>query len=350
MISSRVFHALGYHVPETHLVVFDRDRLVVESNASDITSFGGVRTLVPEDIDRLMASVARRPDGSYRAVALRVPSEGESLIGPFQLFGTRNDDPNDIVPHEHRRELRGLHVFSAWLNHSRIDPLHTMDIVAVPEGQPPQVRHYLFDFMATLGQRPHTSQARVGGTRAHLRTGHHDPQHRQPGSLRAFLDAGDLSGPAVGRSIRVRHVRSREVDAAVRRRAVRQPAAGRYVLGRQAGDGVQRRRHQGHRPGRAGTRTRRAERWIADRLIDRRDRIGRTYFDGVLPLDDFAVRGGELTFRDLAVQHRVVEPRAYRMDWWLFDNRAGKPSTQIGQSTLDRHVPARATGAPAAAT
>ena len=79
-----------------------------------------------------------------------------------------------------------------------------------------------------------------------------------------------------------------------------------------------------------------AERWIADRLIDRRDRIGRTYFDGVLPLDDFAVRGDELTFRDLAVQHRFVEPRAYRVDWWLFDNRAGKPSSQIGPPTLER--------------
>ena len=134
MISSRFFHALGYYVPETYLAVFDRERLVVETNASDVTSNADVRPLLPEHIDRLLANVARRRDGRYRAVALRVPTDGVSLVGPYQLFGTRSDDPNDIVPHEHRRELRGLQVFSAWLNHARMDALHTIDIVVQPTG------------------------------------------------------------------------------------------------------------------------------------------------------------------------------------------------------------------------
>jgi hypothetical protein len=113
MISARFFHALGYHVPETYLTVFRRDQLVVETNASDVTSNAEVRQLLPERIDRLLADVARQGDDRYRAVALRVPIDGVSLIGPYQMYGTRSDDPNDVVPHEHRRDLRGLQVFSA---------------------------------------------------------------------------------------------------------------------------------------------------------------------------------------------------------------------------------------------
>ena len=346
MISSRFFHALGYYVPETYLVVFDREQLVVETNASDVTSFGTLRTMVPEDIDRLMATVARRSDGRYRAVALRVPSEDESLIGPFQFFGTRNDDPNDIVPHEHRRDLRGLHVFSAWLNHSRIDPLHTMDILVAPEGQPPHVRHYLFDFMATLGS---------GLTRAKPVWEGRESIYGQGTTLRNIASLGlytpswmratypDL--PSVGRFesetfepekwtplYEAAPFANRLPDdvfwAAKQVMAFSDEDIRAIVEVAEYSDP-------------------KAERWIADRLIDRRDRIGRTYFEGVLPLDDFAVRGDELTFRDLAVQYRFVEPRAYRVDWWLFDNRAGKPSSPIGPPTLERRVPPGATAAPA---
>src|SRR4029079_10466170 len=45
-----------------------------------------------------------------------------------------------------------------------------------------------------------------------------------------------------------------------------------------------------------------AERWVADSLIERRNRIARTYFERVLPLDDITVRDGALTFTDLAVR------------------------------------------------
>ena len=89
-----------------------------------------------------------------------------------------------------------------------------------------------------------------------------------------------------------------------------------------------------------------AERWIADCLIDRRDRIGRAYFSKVLPLDDIAVRGGELTFVDLAVQRQYVAPRRYRVEWLTFDNKAGKPSGALESTGLGPQIPAAAANVP----
>ena len=90
----------------------------------------------------------------------------------------------------------------------------------------------------------------------------------------------------------------------------------------------------------------RAERWIADCLIERRNRIGRTYFATVLPLDDIAVRGAELTFVDLAVQHQYAAPRRYRVDWLTYDNKAGKPSAVLGSTSAGQPIPAEAATAP----
>ena len=48
-------------------------------------------------------------------------------IGRIRFFGTRPDDPNDIVPHEDRRELRGYGVFAAWLNHVDAKAINSLD-------------------------------------------------------------------------------------------------------------------------------------------------------------------------------------------------------------------------------
>jgi len=70
--------------------------------------------------------------------------------GGFSFFGVRKDDPNDIIPHEHRRDLRGLRIFCAWLAHNDIRVGNTMDLY-VSEGGRQFLRHYLIDLGSTLG-------------------------------------------------------------------------------------------------------------------------------------------------------------------------------------------------------
>jgi hypothetical protein len=344
MISSRFFHALGYHVPETYLAMVDRERLVVETNATEVTSNAGVRPLLSRQIDRLLAGVERRTDGRYRATVLKVPTEAISLVGPYQLFGTRSDDPNDIVPHEHRRDLRGLYVFAAWLNHTHMDALHTFDIVAQREGEPPYIRHYLLDFMATLGSGLSGQKAVWEG---------HDPVYGQKTTLQniagfglytpAWMRASYPDLPAVGR------LESETFEPGtwtplydLAPFANRLPDdtfwAARQVMAFTDDDIraiVQVAQYSNPA----------VDRWIADCLIDRRNRIGRVYLTRVLPLDDIAVRGTELAYVDLAAQYKFAEPRPFRVDWAMFDNKAGKPAALLA-TTEGHQIPPEASGVP----
>ena len=114
------------------------------------SSAGRTRRLTEVDIDQFLRSVAYGPGPTYRAVATRLPGDPGNVLGPYQVYGVRSDDPNDVVPHEHRRDLRGLFVFCAWLNFHNMRAVNTIDLL-VEDGGIPHIRHHLFDFTETLG-------------------------------------------------------------------------------------------------------------------------------------------------------------------------------------------------------
>ena len=88
------------------------------------------------------------PDGTYRVIAGRLmPGK---ILGGFQYAGTRPDDPNDLVPHEHRRELRALRVFGAWTNLTDLKAANTLDALVTENGRT-IVKHYLQDVGSTFG-------------------------------------------------------------------------------------------------------------------------------------------------------------------------------------------------------
>jgi hypothetical protein len=160
VVSTKFFHAFGYHVPENYVATMRRDSLALAPGATLRDTDGRKRPMTIDDVDDILELAAQNSDGSYRVLASRNLT-GQPL-GPFRYYGTRPDDPNDIFPHEHRRELRGLSVFSAWLNHDEVRSTNSLDTVIERAGRR-MVRHNLLDFGSTLGSGSIQAQSRRAG-------------------------------------------------------------------------------------------------------------------------------------------------------------------------------------------
>ena len=126
-VVTRLFHALGYYVPQLNVGTLRRENLVdrrgCDGQAAERRAAGGCIT---SDIDEQLQRAERNPDGIVPRQLRERRLEGKPLEG-FKYEGTRPDDPNDVVPHENRRELRGLRVFSAWVNHTDAKAINSMD-------------------------------------------------------------------------------------------------------------------------------------------------------------------------------------------------------------------------------
>src|SRR5262245_28475509 len=160
VISTKIFHAIGYHVPEDFIVTFDTSRLDVAPGAKIKTETGQKRPIEMTDVEQWLKNAPRTADGSIRALASRyVPGK---VVGQYRYTGMRSDDPNDIYPHERRRELRGLRVFAAWLNHDDARSINSIDTYLEEDGRH-YIRHYLQDFGSNLGSGSTSAQQPRGG-------------------------------------------------------------------------------------------------------------------------------------------------------------------------------------------
>ena len=346
MVSSKIIHALGYNTLENYIVYFQRAQMVASEAGEQITSMGDRRDLTEEDIDTFLKGVAVDRQRGYRAVATRVPVGWDKLLGPFQLYGTRSDDPNDIVPHEHRRDLRARFVVSAWLNHNFMLATATIDALVV-EDDIPLITHALVDFTATLGsgeKRPKT--AREGN----------EPMWTKERAARNAIGLG-LYTP---RWMRARYPKIRSVGHFEyetfnpEKWSPNQPLApfenrlpdDSYWAAKQvmafSDEDLQVLANTGQYSDPA------AAEWIAKCLAERRNRIGETYFSMVLPLDSFRVENDQLGFDDLAVKNGFVSPRSYSASWSQFDNLS-ENHTEIPTSGDSFQLPTRAREAPTGA-
>src|SRR4030095_9716486 len=106
IIGTAFYYAFGYSTVEVYLAEIDRERLQVSERATRRAPPNGKRRALRKSyLDDVFEQAARKPDGRYRVLVSKF-APGKPL-GNFRYYGTRPDDPNDIVDPEHRAELRG---------------------------------------------------------------------------------------------------------------------------------------------------------------------------------------------------------------------------------------------------
>ena len=332
VISTKFFHAFGYHVAENYLATFRPEDLQVAPDATMKDQDGRSRRLTREDIDAILEPVARQPDGSYRVLASRNIS-GRPL-GPFRYYGTRPDDPNDIVPHEHRRELRGLSVFAAWLNHDEVRSSNSHDSIVVA-GNRQIVRHHLLDFGSTLGS---------GSIRAQNRRAGNEFVWESRPTLITMLTLGlyvrpwikvpypDI--PSVGR-VESSYYRAETWKPDYPNPAFRNARpddrfwAARIVAAftDEAVAAIVRS---------ANFTDPKATEYLTKTLLERRTKVLTAWLNGTNPLVDLALsETGELTFANAAARAGVAKPaEKYTVRWARFDNATATAHPVGGEQTV----------------
>ena len=310
-ISTRIFYAAGYNVPQNSVSIFSLDNLIIGPNATVPGPNGSKKPMTSEDLKKILARTTIYPDGTARCLASLL-LDGEP-VGAFRFHGRRRDDPNDRVNHEHRRELRGLRVLSSWLNDADRRTANTLDLFVTDGEGRGYIDHYIIDAGSTLGSNswmPHLPKygeeylldlAKIGKsilsagmyrpawqkkTRDNPlplkfeSIGYFDNQTFDPGTWvttfpnTAYQWCTDRDG-YWGAKI-VMSFSDEDIVAIVETARYTDPEAGSELV---------------------------------RLLAERRDIIGRYWYGRVNPLDRFTVRGNSLQFSDLAVQGGLASAR-----------------------------------------
>ncbi|HEX8029100.1 MAG TPA: hypothetical protein VF491_11590 [Vicinamibacterales bacterium] len=321
IVAAKLFWAAGYHTAEYHIGQLVPSNLVIGKDTR-ITPPGEMpRPMMQRDIAWLLTRADRDPDGSYRVI-LSKATPGRP-VGRIKFHGTRADDPNDVVPHEHRRELRGYFVFAAWLNHVDAKGINSLASLITENGRS-FIRNYLLDFGSALGSAAVGPREGWEGYEALV-------EEKGEIAKRAFSFGFDIpvwrtqdyfESPSIGRLPRdhskwkpeewwphitnsaFRHMRPDDTFwAAMKLAAITDDMIRAAVAEGRFGDPA-------------------SEQFLAKAISDRRLRILQTFLPKSNPIVDVALdRGGRLTFRNAAVDAAVADRApGYRALWYTFDN------------------------------
>lgn len=327
VICNRLMWALGYNVAEDAITAITPADLKIGAKAK-LKDVNGetVGALQQKDVDAVLAHVHHQADGKIRVLASRW-IEGKT-IGGHPVEGVRDDDPNDRIPHEHRRDLRGMQAIDAW-----------MDAVDVTEGQfvdswvedhgKHYVLHYAIDFGKSLGAmgainhdwwRGYAYRIDFPAAAYNFITfGLNDRwwEHRDgPRNWAAVseLFTADSVQPGDWHSDTPGYTPFREADrfdmfwgTKLLGRLTREQISAAVSAGKIADPN--------------------AAKYLVDTLIARQRKMMAYWFERVAPLDRFAIGPKDLCWVDLGVEAGLASPQQYAIESFDFE---GKP---IGHAT-----------------
>ncbi len=340
VIATKFFHAFGYTVPQNYLSTVYQSDLTISPDARLEDEDGKERPVLDSDIDDVFDRAYQLPDGGTQVIASKKLSG--IPIGPFKYFGTRSDDANDIFPHQNRRELRGLRVFSAWLNHDDSRSVNSLDIYLGEAGKG-YVQHCLIDFGSCLGSGSIRLQSR--------RAGNEYIFEANPGLKSAFtLGIWDRPWrhvkypdyPAVGRfesDFFQPHLWKPEYPNPAFDRMQVQDAFWATRIVAQFSDEMVRAIVQT-----GNIADPEAEEYLIETLIERRDKIVAHYLSQLNPLHNFRLAGSRdslrLEFENLGLDTGLGSVNSYQYQWFRFDNET-QSQTKLGEpaSTQNPAVP-----------
>ncbi|MGZ3454957.1 MAG: hypothetical protein ACXVEF_35470 [Polyangiales bacterium] len=151
-IGMRLYHAAGFNAPCDAVIYFDPKVLKLlpglesTSNTGRTTKFDEKALQDALDINVHSGKLVRMQSSEW------LPGKG---IGPFKYEGVRDDDPNDRIAHEDRRELRGGGVLAAWMNHFDLREQNSLNVWLQDDPadarSPGYVKHYYLDVSDSFG-------------------------------------------------------------------------------------------------------------------------------------------------------------------------------------------------------
>jgi hypothetical protein len=318
IIGQRLLWACGYNVPEDAIVYFTRKDLVVADDAKKRDVFGDKSPMSEADLETGLARVDVAADGTFRGLASKyldgIP------IGPISREGVREDDPNDRIPHEWRRELRGAYAIFEWLNHTDLQEDNTLDAWVEDPHRPGvhYVVHHLIDFGKALGVMGELNRWNWVGFTYRIDVSF---------ALRSLLALGLWKRPYEGiRSTDLRGVGLLEVDrfepGSWRPNSFYWPLEdkdrfdafwGAKIIIRFTREHIRTAVEQGR------LTDVRAVEHLTDVLVGRQRKTARYWFRRVAPLDRFELADGRLCFEDLTVRYELEDVTGTRYDARAYD-------------------------------